>query len=411
LFNFKDRLFSPPRRLIGAAYIMDHSLAMVGLAVQWLGVYVLDAPNLVLGLFATFSAGGYTVGCLISGSLSDRYGRKRSVVSACLVVAGLWLLLPRLGSWRAVLAIMPFCGFAMAFYWPPLQAWLSELTPHNSRDLMRSLGLFNIMWCAGLMIGPVVTGYLWNVRWRATFSFPAWAVLLLILWLLPIPRTVRGPASEEENPASGTAPSRPDVDLFLWMARVGNFAAWFACGTILAMFPKLGHQLGMTPPVVGWLLFVYRLGQLAMFVYTRYEHRWQYRMWPLFVAQMAAAGGMAAVACTRSWFVFAFGFALAGMCAGMTYVGSLFYALHNRTADRGRASGLHEAILGSGILAGPLVGGALAQWLDLRAPFWAAALLLPVATGLQATLARRERNRKRSTGPVVQPCECDESSR
>ncbi len=392
--NLHDRLFSPPRRLIAAAFVMDHSLAMVGLAVQWLGVYILDAPNLVLGLFATFSSAGYTAGCLLSGSLSDRHGRKRSVVAACLVTACLWSLLPRLGSWRLVLAVMPFSGFAMAFYWPPLQAWLAELTPRNGKQLTRNLGLFNIMWCAGLMIGPVVTGYLWNIRYRLGFLAPAWAVLLLMIWLLPIPGTLRKTGAAPDEPEDEDDSETPEGDLYLWMARIGNFAAWFACGTVLAMFPKLGHQLGLTPPVVGWLLFIYRLGQLAMFVYTRYERRWQYRLWPLLAVQLAGAVGMAVVAGARSPAMFAIGFAAAGMCAGVTYVGSLFYALHRRTADRGRASGLHEAILGSGILAGPLVGGVLAQWLNLRAPFWAACLMMPAAGAVQIGLFLRDRRRR-----------------
>ena len=98
---------------------------------------------------------------------------------------------------------------------------------------------------------------------------------------------------------------------------------------------------------------------------------------------MVAAVGMVVAVFAVAKSLFALGFAMAGICAGMTYVCSLFYSLHGRDRDRGKTTGLHEAVLGSGAFMGPLLGGLSAQFINLRAPFAVAACVFAVACVLQ----------------------------
>ena len=147
------------------------------------------------------------------------------------------------------------------------------------------------------------------------------------------------------------------------------YTNWFGGGVIGAMFPKLGYELSFSVPVVGWMLFSFRVGQILIFLYTRNEQRWQYKLWPMLLGQVVAGLGMALAATAHTVPVFAVSFGAVGLCAGMTYVNSLFYSLHGRQEDRGRTSGFHEAVLGGGTLLGPLVGGLAAQYYDLHMPF------------------------------------------
>lgn len=378
----------PPHRLIFAAFLMDMYVAMTGLAVQNLGIYVLQAPNVILGLFATLSTVAYTIGCLLSGSISDRHGRRRCMVAACLGVAIAWFILPNLGSWRLVLCVVPFVGAALSLFWPSLQAWLAELTTGGRADLNRNLGWFNILWAIGLMIGPVLSGYLWGAGRALAFYLPALGSLLLVPWLL---RTPRGAAQHSDTGAEEFE-DHEDADHFLRLAWIGNFASWLCGGIIGAMFPKLGHEVGFSIPLVGWILFAFRAGQVIIFIYTCFRQNWQYRVWPMVAGQLLAAASMCCAAVSHSAAAFAAGFVVVGLCAGMTYVSSLFYALHGRSEGRGKTSGLHEAVLGGGGFVGPLVGGVLAQVLDVRAPFafGAAALVAACLWQLQRVIARRK---------------------
>ena len=381
--TLRDRLFSPPRRLIGLAFLTDLHVGMVYLGIQYLGVYVLDAPPVVLGLFGTLAGIAYTLSCLVSGGISDRFGRRRSMLVACALAATTWLLLPQLGHWRYVLMVVPVCGGALSLYWPSALAWLAELTTGGRRELTRNLGLFNILWCTGsMLLAPLVTGYLWNADHRLPFYLPAAVMLLAATVIITTPRgTSRGADMEEE-------PRRPheNVGLFLKLAWIGSFAAWFAVGTTMAMFPKFGDSLGFSAVQVGRLLAFAGVGKLLVFILTRYEHRWQYRLWPMLATQAGAAVALAVASAAPSAAVLAASFAVMGTAAGMGYVGSLFYALHGRSDGKGKMSGFHEAIVGSGSWAGPLLGGLGAQFISLSAPFAIAAAVLGIACVLQAVL-------------------------
>jgi len=377
----------PARMLILASFLMDACMAMISLAIQNFGIYVLHAPNIVLGLFPTFGSAGYTSGCLVSGRVADRWGRKRSAVAAAVAVALIWMLLPAARSSLAVLCMVPFSGLAMAFFWPSLQAWLGETCRSEASVLGRVLGLFNVMWCTGLMVGPVAAGYLWEAGYRWAFMIPAVLVLGLALLILRIPAGGAEHRSEKDAPATGCVD--PRTHFFLVLARIGNFVAFLSCGVILALFPKLGAVLGYSPVLVGWILAAYRLGQTAVFAYTWLDHRWQYRLWPLVVSEVVGAAALVLASTASRPAAFATVFAVAGMCGGVTYVSSLFYSLHNRTGRRGRAAGIHEAILGAGILTGPLLGGVLAEWLSLRSSFAAAGAVLALAATVQIVMTMR----------------------
>lgn len=381
--------------LLMAAFVCDFSIGMVALATQNLGIYVLDAPNAVLGLFATLSACAYAVGCMFAGSISDRFGRRRCLVAGCLGAATVWLLLPHMGSWQRLLLLLWMPGASLSLFWPSLQAWLAELS-ESPRALSRNLGHFNIVWSMGLMLGPVATGYVWQVGHGWAFVLPAVALMAMTPVALLTPRG----RSQEHADAPESDSGRADGDLFLWLAWIGNFAAWFAGGVIMALFPKLGFTLHYSEPHVGWLLFSFRVGQVVMFVLTLYMHHWQYRLWPLVGMEALAVGGMALSAVAGSSALFATAFTATGLCAGMTYVSSLYYSLHGRARGKGRTSGFHEAVLGSGSFLGPLLGGLLAQYLSLRAPFTMGAGVMAAAMLAQLVVAQRMRRRLRANAAV-----------
>ncbi|NUQ01217.1 MAG: MFS transporter, partial [Armatimonadetes bacterium] len=359
-------LTQPATRLIVAAFLMDFAIGLAGLGFIELAI-ALHASPLVLGRIGTIGGLAYTLGCLVSGRLSDRIGRRRTVFAACLSVGLAWSAYGWVVRPEQILYILPIAGFGMAFFWPPVQAWLAELSAAGGKvELHRNIGRFNMFWCAGLLGGPVACGYLWSYSHSLPFVVAiATAVLLAgIAWSTP--RRAAGQPALAEEP---TEPAHPQADLFLRLAWAGNFASSLAMGTVKTLFPKLGDTLGYPPELVGWLIASIHGGQILLFYVGSRTEIWHYRLEPLLLAPLLGASGMAVAYYTSSPLWFALGFAASGMCAGVTYVGSLFYSLHGHAADRGGKAGLHEAVLGSGLLLGPLIGGKLADELGLRAPW------------------------------------------
>ena len=63
--------------------------------------------------------------------------------------------------------------------------------------------------------------------------------------------------------------------------------------------------------------------------------------------------------------LFALGLILIGMGSSVTHYSSLYYAVH-LIKKKGRGTGIHESIVGSGALLGPILGGIAAQYAGLR---------------------------------------------
>ena len=377
---------SPARRIIIAAFGMDLAVATVGLSVQFSG-HALDATPTMLGLLATAGATAYTVLCLFTGRFSDVFGRRLLTSLACVLCAGVWLVMPfTTRSWH-LLALMPLSGAGIAMFWPATQAWLAEVTRGGRKGLAANLGSFNISWTVGLMLGPPLAGVVWQFGRPAPFLLASAGVLLVLGLMRTVP-TVRRQAEEPEAADEDPVDSRV-AEHYLRLAWVANSASWFARGLVGVVFPKLGKELGLSEQLIGIIIAALLGGQLAMFAFLRKRTGWQYRLWPLVAAELVGCVGMMVAFLARAPLIFASGLALAGVCAGMTYVASLFYSLQGRSAGRGGRAGIHEAVLGSGMVLGPLLGGLVANYVDLRSPFLVAAAVFLLVAAVDLVMWRR----------------------
>ena len=385
------RGFTPARRLIAGALVMDLAVAVVGLAVQFKG-QVLGATPLQLGLLGTFSSLAYTIFCLFTGTISDRQGRRLLTAVSCIGCGIVWLMLIRADSPVRLLALMPFSGAFIAMFWPPTQAWLSQLSD-TQRALRRNIGDFNLSWTVGLMIGPPIAGVLWGYSQAVPFLFAAGCMVALVVFM----QTVGGGRKRDRAPAGADpTPLRHDPALvrhFLHLAWIANFAAWFARGLTNVVFPKLGSDLGMSEGLIGTVIAAFLAGQLVVFIYLRKHSGWQWRLWPLLVALASGCAGMVLSYFARTPMQFTIGLGLSGMGGGVTYFASLFYSLQGHVSSRGASSGIHEAVLGSGIFLGPLVGGMVANSVDLHSPFLLAAAVFAL-TGIVCWLVWQMRRRR-----------------
>lgn len=379
------RLTTPAKRIMLVAFCVDLAVACLSLGVQFMGI-AMKAEPFLLGLLGMASSLCYTIMCVACGSLSDRWGRRKPAVIACAVSGAVWLVMLLAQNPYHLLALMPLSGAALALLWPSLQAWLGDLCGDNRRSLNRILSLFNVSWSAGLMFGPLVAGVLWDQGHYLAFVVPTLLVgfSILILYTTTLPAVQAGSAT-----ALKAAVSPEKAQLFLYLAWIGNFASWFSRGVVNSMFPKLGDELGFSHSLVGLLLFIAGLAPLIAFGIARLSHRWHYHLRVLLVAELVGMASMFLAGLVSSPGLFALAFALSGLCAGVTYVSSLMYSLEGGSQDRGKRSGLHEAVLGLGIVLGPLFGGLLGQFVTLHSPFLASGVVFVLAMGAQVLLFRR----------------------
>lgn len=386
--------------LFASAFGMDLTFRAGAQAYQESGL-AFHGSALQLGLLGTISAVCYSSVCVLAGSASDRAGRRASAIAATLGLAAAYFLAARAASIHHLMGLTVLSGSSLAFFWPATQAWVADLGGRGRKALTRNLGLFNILWSAGLALGPSFTGYLWayglpdGSSQRLVFSTVAGFSLVLGALMLVV-RTHSAAAPNRATKASPDETPHPHAAGFLRASWVGTFASWFAAGVIGSLFPKLGAEIGYDERMRGLLASSYHVGQMGMFIAAFLTPRWQFRRWPLGVAEGCALLALISVIWASTPLHFAVAFCVAGSCSGVAYVGSLFYSLHGRTERQGRLTGLHEAILGSGVFLGPLAGGLVAEHVSLRGPFVLSGIVFGLAILVQLRIWSAIRQARRA---------------
>ena len=148
---------------------------------------------------------------------------------------------------------------------------------------------------------------------------------------------------------------------------------------------------------LGFLFFLVGLSQPCLFVLLGRVKGWHYRLELLLFSQALASAGLIIIFYTSATPLFALSFILIGISAGMSYFSSLFYSLDSPSV-RGRKTGFHESILGTGLLLGPLCGGLVARYYDLRAPYLLGSALVVCAIVLEVVIYRNSMKGKRLHG-------------
>jgi len=380
-----QRLWAPSQKLISSAFVMDVAGGGAMLAVQFVGV-ALGASPTVLGILACLGGGTYALSCLGSGTIADRFGPRRATILAVVLIMVVWLAMVGAGSIELLLGLVVASGAAMALFWPSVMVWVADLSSGQARGLGRVLGVFNISWSAGLLVGSVVAGVLWDWVGQGSFYFSVAAGMVILVFLQLTPG---GASRRGEHP-----PEEPIMLLHTALGRrlriagrVGVFASFFSAAMIRALFPKVGDTLSYSSALVGWGAGIPYLSAIAIFALARITSRWQYRSWKLWIAVPAGIAGMVLATFAHTPGQFLVGFFLIGICGGISYLASQFYGLHQPEHRRGASMRHHEATVGAGAVAGPLLGGLVADYTgQLSAAFALAAGVMAIAGLAQIVL-------------------------
>ena len=143
-------------------------------------------PELRDGLHTTLSVAAtsltvymvpFAIFMVVSGTLAERWGRRRTVLAAYLTYAVASLLCALAPHVSLFMVGRVGQGIANAFTTPILMAALTDLTP--PQRLGRALGLFGSLQAAGLAFAPLVGGLAAMVDWRWAFVVTLVAALAL----------------------------------------------------------------------------------------------------------------------------------------------------------------------------------------------------------------------------------------
>jgi len=203
--RLSDRAFDyPSYRLYWAArFLLVFALQVLSVSVGW-QIYDQTRDPFLLGLVGLVQFLPAPLLVLVTGSVADRYNRRR-IMATCMAVqalcagALLTLLHQGLTAIWPVYAVLCVFGVARAFMGPAVQSLLANLLPPVA--LANGIALNSSSFQVATITGPVAGGLLYGISSELSYSvsiaFFLLAGLLTLLIPKPAQRTSSAPVSTE----------------------------------------------------------------------------------------------------------------------------------------------------------------------------------------------------------------------
>lgn len=347
----------------------------------------LGANPIELGLIGTITAAVHMTLANLAGRLSDRFGRRALIVTGPMILTVSCLIMTQVGDIKIILTLAALNGLGFAIFWPSFQAWVADV--QTGSGLARNIGSFNLSWTASQLIGPTLSGFLFVIYSRLPFLLAGGLSFLLFFFVWASVGERERHLERKQAPLPAEVKKSNGQRSFLYAIWLANFASWFILGNVRYQFPKLARELTMAPYMIGLLMSCVGLSQFLGFFFLRESERWHFKKSFLLGAQILAAAALLLIYLFSNKFIFASAFILIGVCVSLTYYSSLYYAVRLLT-KKGKGTGLHESILGSGVVLGPLLGGVAAQTAGLRTPYLLCLAVLSAAVALEFGFIQRK---------------------
>jgi len=347
-------------------FFMNLFVGMLFLGIPLLALK-LGANNVALGAIGTLGSLVYILCVPVSGIFADRFPKNLQAGLAAILFGITVCLIPSVPRLSLLYPVVVGYFISLALVWPALESTMSHY--FSGPALSRTAGWYNVSWCSGAMVGIYLAGWIYGIKPELVFWIAGGLGIILGAVFAGFFRVPAKKAESENGSEFGPI-------YYLYLYWLGNGAAYFSLNLIRNIFPKLAVDLGISSSSLGLLLLLLSLAQCLLFIVLNVAVRWHFRFWPLLAAMLLNTAGLLVVFVSKNMPGFGIGFLLIGAGAGITYSGSLYYAISLSSSRAGSRSGWHEFYLGLGALWGPLLGGLFAQYVSPESPYLFSAFLV-----------------------------------
>jgi MFS family permease len=294
----------------------------------------------------------YVTGALTSGvctRLLRPYISMRTIIAMLLCTIALVCSLPLMFTGSFVIWTSgAVAGFCSAWLWPIIESYL--VAGRHGPEMRRAIGWWNIVWMVAVASSMIAMAPLMDKH--ASMVIVGIGFLNLIaIGILPW-YSKNPPAHDIASSSEHVPESYRDL---LRGARV-LLPVSYAINGVLA--PLLPFVLAGIAIDIFWQTPVVSIWMVARVIVTAImwkSGRWHGKWSVLWVAMFAMATGFLFILSAFSLPLLITGLALFGAGMGATYYVALYYAMSVGRAEID-AGGKHEALIGMGYMAGPLVG-------------------------------------------------------
>ena len=356
----------------------------IGILAPILPAYVdqFSASALMLGIiFGSYSA-ARTLLMPSIGSLSDRIGRRRFILSGLLLFTIVSPLYSLAASPFQLIVVRFTHGIAGAMLMPVAMSAIADLSPPGKEGFI--MGSFTSAFFAGLGFGPLIGGFMRD-KYSITAAFYSMGILsciALIFTLLALPRLPFGKEKRAgEEAVEGKDRRKILKNTLLDPALSGllffRFTRAIGIGLVWVIMPLFAiRSLGISAFQVGILLstntFITTFLQSpAGYLSDRIGHRKS-----LTAGSALAFAAVAFIAWARNFNHLLYASLALGLAGALIVpAGSALAVSLGRTRGMGRTMGLYNSSLSMGTMLGPVIGGALLDLAGMQTVFISGAVL------------------------------------
>lgn len=329
-----------------------------------------------------FIAGGYGLSYLlmaaILGRLGDKMPRKRSLLFALIgqISVSIYFLLIA----NAVLLLIIgqiVLGCAYGFYWPSIEAYISENTEHSDFLHQKGISNFCISWSIGYTFGPFLAGVFSDINVRIGYLIILAVYLMsLVIMTMFIPNHYHEPekiiqteATLPSNESESIEVDKPKLNPHVIRILFGMFVYAMIGRIVLSYFADYASRpqgLGLTGTEVGLMLFGFGVGRTGYFIISRYLKSSLTR---LVYSYLMITVFMILIGFLAYYGVLFTIIAIFGIFSGLIYKTSLELLMKYEKEAKGAKAGLFESMIGMGSATSPIIAGLLAE-ISLVLPFF-----------------------------------------
>ncbi|MFG0331688.1 MAG: MFS transporter [Phycisphaerales bacterium] len=315
-----------------------------------------DAMNLVLAL-ALFIP--YVPGALLAGTVARRFGPRRTVIAA-MIVMGLSMVALAISPTRLMLFIAaPLYNMLCGLQWPIVESYIAA--GRHGKEMRRAIGWFNIVWSVALAPSLWVIGLTLRTG-RPTDSFIVVAVahLLTLAFVAPWPARPIDHDRDEQSRHTG-----PEYRHLLVSARILLPLSYVLMNAMSPLLPGTWERLGVVVSVGATLSSTWMSARVVAFALMFWRPGWHGRWGTLLGGGLFTIGGFALVLWAPGVAAVVAGLAAYGIGQGMVYYAALYYGMAVGHAEV-ESGGAHEAVIGVGYSIGPMLALAARAALPVR---------------------------------------------
>jgi MFS family permease len=334
-----------------------------------------------VGLVGGLSYAVYTFMPFVFGKYSDKFRSKhRLLVLSFLIITAVSVVYALATNATELIFARLVEGIGWSIIWPVIQSSLV----HLSADSKRILTIYNSVWSAAYATGPLIAGILTTLEsihyvFYFTSAVAASGIVVNAIFYNFEPGRRQEPleneikettTSKEKSNASSGRQSRLVFYVFAIIVSAVTI------GTTLTFFGPFARSLGISAFVIGVVSAAYGFARFVFFtlaVRDRFRSlilhpKHKDRIIVVLLALISALGTSLLVKDNVGGFYFVIFLAIGSCYAVLITIIQVSIVADAPRSGTGAAAGVFESSLGLGVFMGPIVAGAVAEYLSIS-PF------------------------------------------